>query len=63
MVCRSAQIDMIFTENNIGMFLWVRLVISMLENAYSIKEMQEILDNLPEGLDKVSVPKLFNFLC
>jgi hypothetical protein len=38
-----------------GMFLWVRLVISMLEHAYTPKEVQQALDDLPEGLDKVDV--------
>ena len=45
------------------MFLWVQLVISMLENAYSVQDIREILKNLPEGLDKVSVLKLFSYLC
>lgn len=43
------------------MFLWVYLVISMLEFAFSPQEVQQALQDLPEGLDKVlacSLPPL-----
>jgi hypothetical protein len=39
------------------MFLWVRLVISMLEHAYTAGDMKKALEDLPEGLDQVSVPR------
>lgn len=37
------------------MFLWVRLVVSMLENAYTVKQMLEALDGIPPGLEEVLV--------
>ena len=43
------------------MFLWVSLVLSMLEFAFSPQEVQQALQDLPEGLDKVlacSLPPL-----
>lgn len=37
------------------MFLWVILVISEVENAYSFKEMRNAVDGFPQDLDKVLV--------
>lgn len=35
------------------MFLWVILVVKTLETAYSVAEMLESVESLPEGLDEV----------
>ena len=35
-----------------GMFLWVRLVIATLEDRHSIQELQDAVDELPEGLNE-----------
>ena len=34
------------------MFLWVRLVVTSLEDCYSIKELQTAANNLPNGLNE-----------
>lgn len=35
------------------MFLWVRLVISMLEQSYTPGDIKNALQDLPKGLDEV----------
>ena len=39
----------------LGVFLWVRLIIDTLSQATVIQEFEEAVENLPEGLDQVSV--------
>ena len=34
------------------MFLWVRLVIASIEDSYSIKQLQNAANNLPNGLNE-----------
>nr|KAK5436980.1 hypothetical protein LTR18_009345 [Exophiala xenobiotica] len=36
-----------------GMFLWVRLVMTMLEHTYTPGDLKKALEDLPEGLDQV----------
>lgn len=40
------------------MFLWVHLVMSMLEDAFTALEVKHALADLPEGLDKVFVVQI-----
>lgn len=39
----------------IGMFLWVHLIIEGLLSQTTLREVQETLENLPEGLDQALV--------
>jgi len=34
------------------MFLWVHLILTMLEDVHTLKELQDAIDILPEGLDE-----------
>ena len=36
----------------LGMFLWVRLIIDTLSQATVLQEFEEAVENLPEGLDQ-----------
>jgi hypothetical protein len=40
-------------DPELGMFLWVQLVLATLESVYSVTEMQRAVEGVPEGLDKV----------
>ena len=45
-----------------GMFLWVRLVIQCILQATTLEEVEEGVNNLPEGLDQaytLHLPALF----
>ena len=37
---------------DLGMFLWVRLIIYTLSQATVIKEFEEAVENLPDGLNQ-----------
>jgi hypothetical protein len=41
-----------------GMFLWVRLVMKSLEECHSVRELEDAVDTLPEGLDQAQVSSL-----
>lgn len=44
------------------MFLWVRLVLTTLEECHSIQDVEDSVRNLPEGLDEalVDLPTLID---
>lgn len=44
------------------MFLWVRLVVSMLENAYTVEKMLRALEEIPRGLEDVLVAGVLTYL-
>ncbi len=45
-----------------GMFLWVRLVLETLEDVYSIEQLKNIVDTLPEDLEDL-YQEIFEQLC
>ena len=40
-------------EYELGMFLWVRLIIDTLSQATVFQEFEEAVESLPDGLDQV----------
>lgn len=52
---------------SIGMFLWVHLITEGLLSQTTLKEVQETLKNLPEGLEQALVtrpnPRVLDCLC
>ncbi|KEF61567.1 uncharacterized protein A1O9_03135 [Exophiala aquamarina CBS 119918] len=44
-----------------GMFLWVRLVVSTIENAYTVEQMLQALDRIPRGLEDLVVAENLSY--
>ena len=55
--CDSTLIDIVLyhanAEYELGMFLWVKLIIDTLSQATVLQDFEEAVENLPEGLDEV----------